>query len=72
MSAAHSSLMENIGDTDLDPGPSQEGSTENLLVKPSVARRRANLQEVENVYTTVSPPPPAFRVSLFGPEPPDF
>lgn len=56
MSAAQSSLLENIGDTDLDPGSgsSQEGSTENLLVKPSVARRRANLQEVENVYITVS------------------
>ncbi|XP_075882463.1 rho GTPase-activating protein 4-like isoform X2 [Nelusetta ayraudi] len=54
MSAAQSSLLENIGDTDLDPGSgsSQEGSTENLLVKPSVARRRANLQEVENVYIT--------------------
>lgn len=59
MSAAQSSLLENIGDTDLDPGSgsSLEGSTENLLVKPSVARRRANLQEVENVYITVSPTP---------------
>lgn len=56
MSAAQSSLLENIGDTDLDLGSGsfQEGSTENLLVKPSVARRRANLQEVENVYITVS------------------
>lgn len=57
MLAAQSSLLENIGDTDLDPGSgsSLEGSTENLLVKPSVARRRANFQEIENVYITVSP-----------------
>lgn len=56
MLAARSSLLENVVDTDLDPGSgsSQEGSTENLLVKPSVARRRANLQEVENVFATVS------------------
>lgn len=55
MLAAQSSLLENIADTDLDPGggSSQEGSTENLLVKPSVARRRANQQEVENVFITV-------------------
>lgn len=57
MLAAQSSLLENISDTDLDPGSgsSLEGSTENLLVKPSVARRRANFQEIENVYITVSP-----------------
>lgn len=56
MSAAQSSLLDHIGDSDLDPGSglSLEGSTENLLVKPSVARRRANLQEVENVFITVS------------------
>lgn len=55
MSAAQSSLLENIGDDDLDPssGSSQDGSTENLTVKPSVARRRANLQEIENLYITV-------------------
>ncbi|XP_030279240.1 rho GTPase-activating protein 4a [Sparus aurata] len=54
MSAAQSSLLENIGDDDLDPssGSSQDGSTENLTVKPSVARRRANLQEIENLYIT--------------------
>lgn len=65
MLAAQTSLLENIADTDLDPGSgsSQEGSTENLLVKPSVARRRANLQEVENVFITVSLPHSAF--SLF-------
>lgn len=55
MSAAQSSLLESIGDDDLYPssGSSQEGSTENLTVKPSVARRRANLQEIENLYITV-------------------
>uniref|UniRef100_A0A3Q2Q3L4 Rho GTPase activating protein 4a n=2 Tax=Fundulus heteroclitus TaxID=8078 RepID=A0A3Q2Q3L4_FUNHE len=56
MSTAKSSLLEGIGDDDLEPsigsGLSQEGSTENLTVKPSVARRRANLLEVENVYFT--------------------
>ncbi|XP_074537334.1 rho GTPase-activating protein 4-like [Halichoeres trimaculatus] len=54
MTAAQSSLLENISDDDLDPGngSSQEGSTENLTVKPSVARRRANLQEIENLYFT--------------------
>lgn len=58
MSAAQSSLLESISDDDLEPssgsGSSQDGSTENLTVKPSVARRRANLQEIENVYFTVS------------------
>lgn len=55
MLAAQSSLLENISDHDMDPssGSSQEGSTEHLI-KPSVARRRANLQEVENGYITVS------------------
>lgn len=67
MLAAQSSLLENIADTDLDPGSgsSQEGSTENLLVKPSVARRRANLQEVENVFITVSLAA-TFSLSLFA------
>ncbi|XP_067383636.1 SLIT-ROBO Rho GTPase-activating protein 3-like [Channa argus] len=54
MSAAQSSLVDNIGDDDLDltsgNGSSQEGNTEILTVKPSVARRRANLQETENFY----------------------
>ena len=56
MSAAQSSLLESVGDDDLEPssGLSQEGSTENLTVKPSVARRRANMQEIENLYFTVS------------------
>lgn len=56
MLAAQSYFLENISDNmDMDPssGSSQEGSTENL-VRPSVARRRANLQEVENGYITVS------------------
>ncbi|XP_022597303.1 SLIT-ROBO Rho GTPase-activating protein 3-like [Seriola dumerili] len=56
MSAAQSSLLENISDDDLEhssgSGSSQDGSTENLTVKPSVARRRANLQEIENLYFT--------------------
>uniref|UniRef100_A0A3Q3VYA0 F-BAR domain-containing protein n=1 Tax=Mola mola TaxID=94237 RepID=A0A3Q3VYA0_MOLML len=45
-----------IYDNDLDPGSglSQEGSTENLTLKPSMARRKANLQEVENIYIIVS------------------
>ncbi|KAM4562802.1 rho GTPase-activating protein 4a isoform 2-T2 [Odontesthes bonariensis] len=56
MSAAQSLLLDGIGDDDLELGSgcglSQEGSTENLTVKPSVARRRANLQEMENIYFT--------------------
>lgn len=66
MMAAQSSLLENIADTDLDPGSgsSQEGSTENLLVKPSVARRRANQQEVEYVFITVSRPAAFFFLSI--------
>lgn len=56
MSAAQSSLLDSIGDDDLDPssGSCQDGSNENLAVKPSVARRRANVQEIENLYFTVS------------------
>lgn len=56
MLAAQSSLLENISDNELDPGSgwSQDGGTESLAVKPSVARRRASLQEVENLYITVS------------------
>ncbi|XP_026224081.1 rho GTPase-activating protein 4a [Anabas testudineus] len=56
MSAAQSSLVENISDDDLEPssgnGSFQEGNTEILTVRPSVARRRANLQEIENLYFT--------------------
>ncbi|KAI9530779.1 hypothetical protein NQZ68_000270 [Dissostichus eleginoides] len=51
MLAAQSALLENIGDDDLEPS-SQEGSTENLTVKPSVARRRASMQEMETIYFT--------------------
>lgn len=56
MSAAQSSLLENISDDDLEPGSglSQEGNTDILTVKPTVARRRANLQEIENLHFTVS------------------
>lgn len=54
MVAAKSSLLESICGDDLDPSSSssQEGSTENLTVKPGVARRRASLQEIENLYIT--------------------
>lgn len=53
MLATQSSLLDGISDDDLDPGSlSREGSTENLTVKPSVARRRANMQEIENLYIT--------------------
>ncbi|MEQ2279979.1 hypothetical protein AMECASPLE_014844, partial [Ameca splendens] len=56
MLTAKASLLEGIGDNDLESsvgfGLSQVGSNENLTVKPSVARRRANLLEVENVYFT--------------------
>ncbi|XP_056279631.1 rho GTPase-activating protein 4-like isoform X2 [Pseudoliparis swirei] len=54
MWAAQSSLLESIGDDDLElgSGSSNQGSTENLAVKPSVARRRANGQELENLYFT--------------------
>ncbi|CAK6951409.1 rho GTPase-activating protein 4a [Scomber scombrus] len=56
MSAAQSNLLEGISDDDLEPSSgsssSQEGSTENLAVKATVARRRANLLEIENLYFT--------------------
>ncbi|XP_068996856.1 SLIT-ROBO Rho GTPase-activating protein 3-like isoform X1 [Embiotoca jacksoni] len=56
MSAAQTSLLDCIGDVDLESssgcGSSQESSIENLPLKPSVARRRANLQEIENFYFT--------------------
>ncbi|KAM3872315.1 rho GTPase-activating protein 4-like [Diretmus argenteus] len=56
MLAAHSSLFESISDDDLESssgsGPSHEGSNESLSGRPSVARRRANLQEIENLYFT--------------------
>lgn len=42
-----------MADFDLEPNSSQEESTESLLARPSVARRRANQQEIENLYLTV-------------------
>lgn len=58
MSTTKSALLDGIGDDDLEfsmgGGPSQVGSTENLTVKPSVARRRASILEIENVYFAVS------------------
>ncbi|KAM9855337.1 rho GTPase-activating protein 4a isoform 2-T2 [Aulostomus maculatus] len=54
MSATQSSLLDNISDDDLEPCSTacEDGSTENLAARPSVARRRANLQEIENLYFT--------------------
>uniref|UniRef100_A0A3Q1CCY8 Rho GTPase activating protein 4a n=1 Tax=Amphiprion ocellaris TaxID=80972 RepID=A0A3Q1CCY8_AMPOC len=55
-SSVQSSLLEVISDDDLElssgSGSSHDGSTENLNMKPSVARRRASLQEIENLYFT--------------------
>lgn len=55
MLGAQKDLLENISDNDFDhsSGLCDEGSTEHLI-KPTVARRRANLQEVENGYIAVS------------------
>ncbi|KAM9344012.1 rho GTPase-activating protein 4-like isoform 2-T3 [Pholidichthys leucotaenia] len=54
MATAQSSLLEGISDDELEPVgscvSSQQGSTENLMVKPSITRRRAGLLEVENLY----------------------
>nr|XP_057941182.1 rho GTPase-activating protein 4-like [Doryrhamphus excisus] len=57
MSASQSSLLETINDMDFEynsssSGSSHEENTENQLVRPSVARRRANQQEIENLYFT--------------------
>uniref|UniRef100_A0A1A8U7E4 Rho GTPase activating protein 4a n=2 Tax=Nothobranchius furzeri TaxID=105023 RepID=A0A1A8U7E4_NOTFU len=56
MSAARSSLLEGISDDDLESnsgsGQPQEGSNENLSLRPNGTRRRANLQEIENLYFT--------------------
>ncbi|KAF0036310.1 hypothetical protein F2P81_011622 [Scophthalmus maximus] len=57
MSAAQCSLLESVADDDLEPGGGGsclDDGTENQTVKPSVARRRANLQEMENLYITAS------------------
>uniref|UniRef100_A0A674CW06 Rho GTPase activating protein 4a n=1 Tax=Salmo trutta TaxID=8032 RepID=A0A674CW06_SALTR len=55
--AARVTLLEGISDDDLDPPPSssQGGSNESLASsssRPSLARRRANLQETEILYCT--------------------
>uniref|UniRef100_A0A1A8GJ17 Rho GTPase activating protein 4a n=1 Tax=Nothobranchius korthausae TaxID=1143690 RepID=A0A1A8GJ17_9TELE len=56
MSAARSSLLEGISDDDLESNsgssPPQEGSNENLSLRSNGTRRRANLQEIENLYFT--------------------
>lgn len=68
MAAAKSSLLDSINDDDLEPssGPSQEVSSETVVAKPSVARRRANLQETETLYFTVSSPSLNRRSSACG------
>uniref|UniRef100_A0A3P8UFT6 Rho GTPase activating protein 4a n=1 Tax=Cynoglossus semilaevis TaxID=244447 RepID=A0A3P8UFT6_CYNSE len=54
MLGAQSSLLESISDDDLEPSSSdsssQDGSTENLTVRPSVVSRRNNQQDIENTY----------------------
>ncbi|CAL8323532.1 unnamed protein product [Merluccius merluccius] len=59
MLVGHSLLLEGVSDDDLEPtgggggggtGLPQEDCAENQASKPSVARRRANHQETENVY----------------------
>ncbi|XP_077370117.1 rho GTPase-activating protein 4-like [Festucalex cinctus] len=52
MSAAQSSLLDAMADLDLEFNSNQEESTESSLVRPSVARRRAIQQEMENLYLT--------------------
>uniref|UniRef100_A0A8C4Z858 Rho GTPase activating protein 4a n=1 Tax=Gadus morhua TaxID=8049 RepID=A0A8C4Z858_GADMO len=54
----HSSLLEIVSDDDLEPrvgggtGCPQEEGAENQASKPSAARRRANQQEIEQLYLT--------------------
>ncbi|CAN9516145.1 unnamed protein product [Ophioblennius macclurei] len=58
VAASRTSLLDGISDDDLDPvgtaaaGQEDGGVGEITAVKPSAARRRANLQEIENVYFT--------------------
>ncbi|KAM9829098.1 rho GTPase-activating protein 4-like [Syngnathus typhle] len=52
MLAAQSSLLETMAELDLEPNSSQEESTDGLLVRPTVARRRTNQQDIENLYLT--------------------
>uniref|UniRef100_A0A1A7WJR1 Rho GTPase activating protein 4a n=1 Tax=Iconisemion striatum TaxID=60296 RepID=A0A1A7WJR1_9TELE len=56
MSAARSSLLEGISDDDLEASSGssqpQEGSNENLSLRPNGTRRRVNLLEIENLYFT--------------------
>uniref|UniRef100_A0A3B4BK03 F-BAR domain-containing protein n=1 Tax=Periophthalmus magnuspinnatus TaxID=409849 RepID=A0A3B4BK03_9GOBI len=48
-------LIDCICEDDLEISPvAQESSSESVSVRPSVARRKTNLQELENVYFTVS------------------
>lgn len=53
MSAAQSSLTDCMCEDDLELNAvSQESNSETQSARPSVARRKANLQELENVYFT--------------------
>ncbi|XP_033825820.1 SLIT-ROBO Rho GTPase-activating protein 3-like [Periophthalmus magnuspinnatus] len=53
MSAAQVLLIDCICEDDLEISPvAQESSSESVSVRPSVARRKTNLQELENVYFT--------------------
>ncbi|XP_061550946.1 SLIT-ROBO Rho GTPase-activating protein 3-like isoform X4 [Phycodurus eques] len=52
MSAALSSFLETLADVDSEPNDSQEDGAETPLTRPNVARRRANQQEMENLYLT--------------------
>ncbi|XP_061627926.1 rho GTPase-activating protein 4-like isoform X7 [Phyllopteryx taeniolatus] len=52
MSAALSSFLETLADMDSEPNDSQEDGAETPLPRPNVARRRANQQEMENLYLT--------------------
>ncbi|XP_077405120.1 rho GTPase-activating protein 4-like [Vanacampus margaritifer] len=52
MSAAQSSLLETTADLDSELNSNQEESTESSSARPTVARRRANQQEIENLYLT--------------------
>ncbi|KAK7878481.1 hypothetical protein WMY93_030317 [Mugilogobius chulae] len=53
MFAAQSLLIDCISEDDLELSVApQENSSDCILIRPSVARRKANLQELENVYFT--------------------
>lgn len=63
LKATHSNLLENICDDDCNPTPdtsttqSAESAGDGTGVKPSLAKRRANLQDTETFYFTVRSKP---------------